>query len=183
MDRKGAAAMLSIMQVAYPRFYAQQGKEQMHAAVCLWADALAVYPDEAVKIALNRVIKESPYPPTIADIVQRIEAMTNIGNDDAEALWQKLVTAICDGHYHAEERYAVLPYVCQRFVGSPKELRAMAQTDEDILHTVTRGQFMKRVENLRQQEKVMQETPKHVLDLLNGMVAHMQALPSENPPA
>lgn len=174
MDRKDVLAMMAIMQTAYPRFYAQQGQEQMRAAVALWTEALAEYPVEAVRVALMRLVKESPYPPAIADVAQRVEAMRNIGVDDGEALWAKLAEAVCDGYYHAEERFAALPYACQRFVGTPGELRAMSQMDEDTLRTVTRGQFMRRVEALKEQERIMLETPRRVLDLLGVATDRMQ---------
>lgn len=167
--------MLSVMQVAYPRFYAQQSETQMQAAVGLWAEALGEYPEEAVRIALGRVIKESPYPPTIADIAQRVEGMKDVGKDGNEELWTKFVQAISNGYYNANEMFAELPYVCQKFVGSPRELRAMSQMDEDVLHTVTRGQFMKRVEILKQREKLILETPREVLELL-GVVTEDRML-------
>jgi len=174
VDHKGAAAMMAIMQVAYPRFYAQQGEVQMKAAVSLWADALADYPEEAIHVALVRVIRESPFPPTIADIVKRLEVMRDTGSDAPEALWRKVVRAVCDGYYHAAERFEELPSVCKQFVGSPENLRSMSQMDEDVLMTVTRGQFMKRVDTLLECEKVMQETPAHVLRLMQGLGGAMR---------
>lgn len=169
MEARSVAAMMALLEAAYPRFYANQTKEKMRAAMTLWSDAMAEYPEEAVKIALMRTIKESPFPPTIADIVKHIESMKSAGTDGIEEMWTILMKAVCDGYYHAQERFEELPRVCQRFVGSPSELRTMSQIDEDVLQTVTRGQFMKRAQSLIDQEKILKETPEHVLQLVRGL--------------
>ena len=176
MECKAVAAMLTILQAAYQKFYAGHSKEQISAVQSLWASAMAEYPEEVVIAALQQYIRESPFPPTVADIVQRLEAMRNIGQDDDETLWQKLVEAVCDGIYHAKERFDALPYACQRFIGSPRELREMALMNFETLRTVTRGQFMKRVAQLREQERILLDTPKEVLDLLR-QAADVLSLP------
>lgn len=91
------------------------------------------------------------------------------GKDGPDELWRKVVGAVCDSYYHAKQRFDELPPVCQRFVGGPSELRRMGQMDEDTLMTVTRGQFMRRVESLLEWEKVMADTPPEVLRLVQGI--------------
>lgn len=179
MEAKGVAAMMALLETAYPRFYVNQSADKKRAAMALWADAFAEYPEEAVRIALVRLIKESPFPPAISDVIQRVESMKSAGTDGIEELWAMLVAAMSDGYYHAKERFDALPRVCQRFVGSPGELRAMSQLNEDDIRTVTRGQFMRRAQSLMDQEKILQETPPHVLQLVRGLADEWK-LPSGN---
>lgn len=73
MTRDDTIKLMSILFVAYPKFYANTDQSGKEAAANLWYDMLQEYPPEAVNMAMRQYIKESQWPPTIADIYKRLE--------------------------------------------------------------------------------------------------------------
>lgn len=164
MEREHVVKMLAILSEAYPKL-ADKPLDRIEASVRMWHMMLAEYPEEVVMHAMKLYMREKQFPPTPADIIQRITAMQCIHRDDAAMLWNKLETAARDSLYHAGERYAALPYPCQRFVGSPEGLRNLGMIDESVLNTVTRGQFLKQADRLQEQEKLLNSTPPQLLEM------------------
>lgn len=169
MDREQVLGMLAVLAEAYPKLMEGKSAQRLEATANLWHMMLADYPEKVVMHAVKLHLRESVYVPTPADIVQRIEAMRQVEEDDTEELWAKIVRAACNSAYNAKEMFDALPYPCQRFVGSPQELRNMGQLDEDIFRTVTRGQFMRRAEALKKQEKILRDTPPEILALAQAL--------------
>lgn len=169
MDREQVLGMLAILAEAYPKLMEGKTAQRLEATANLWHMMLSEYPEQVVMHAVKLHLRESVYVPTPADIIQRIEAMRQVDKDDTEELWAKLVRAVCNSAYNAQAMYDALPYACQRFVGSAQELRNMGQMDEDILRTVTRGQFMRRVEALKAQEKIIRDTPPDILAIAQAL--------------
>jgi hypothetical protein len=73
MTRDDTIKLLAVLFVAYPKFYAGTDQAGKEAAANLWYDMLQEYPPDAVNAAMRQYIKESQWPPTIADIIKRLE--------------------------------------------------------------------------------------------------------------
>ena len=166
MNRAETAAILSAIKVSYPRFYAGITKDDAVTTLSLWTEILAPYEAELVTYVVKQLITTSIWPPTIADITTRINAIgksSELGDTD---LWILLLKAISNSYYGAEEEYAKLPYECQRFAGSPGGLRQMGLIEVDVLNSVTKGQFLRQIGVIRSNAELLKNIPNRIKQLV-----------------
>jgi hypothetical protein len=170
MTRTAIIKALAVIRAAWPRFYLGQTQQDAAAAVELWYGMLGGYDEDVFRAAIDMVIRESAYPPTIADICTRILSMAMAVNDGPtpESLWAKIERAASNALYHAGEEFEALPEVCRRFVGSPGALQAMAMMDPGDFNSVTRGQFIRSAGAMMKQEEMARKIPGEVRERLEG---------------
>lgn len=120
-----------------------------------------------------KLIQSSPYPPTIADIrascasLQTVERLT-----DLEA-WALVRKALSNGVYGAEQEFAKLPPLVQKAVGSPANIREMAQADLDSVATVFQSQFLRAYRAETQRAADMAKLSPKIRTLLEGTTQTM----------
>jgi len=175
MDREKAIALLKILKTAYPRFYADMTKDEAENTINLWVDMFKHDDTSLVMLATKELINDFKYPPTIADVKEKMYKMTDQSQDSME-LWNELAGAVRNCLYKEAEVFNRLSPIVQRFVGSPAQLREMAMTESKTFHTVTKGQFLKQIEVLKQREKdekmMLPETKKFIAQISSGMDAN-----------
>ena len=152
-------AILGVIREAYPRYYADKNADDISSTVKLWHEMLLEYPAKLVSYAVKNLIKSSPYPPTVADVIRQIDAVQNVNQDSYAELWEAIYNAACDSAYHAGERFAELPQICQEFVGSPRQLQDLGQMSTSELQTVTRSVFLKQAPILAERQRIREEMP------------------------
>src|SRR5690606_20078926 len=97
--------------------YKDISKEEAKAAVDLWATIFSDTPAKLVIEAVKSLICTLKYPPTIADVKEKIHLLTQPqGMSELEA-WNTVRRAI--SYYDAQENYNNLPPMLQKLVGSP----------------------------------------------------------------
>jgi hypothetical protein len=165
---------MAVLATAYPRYYQGKTDAEVDAAISLWHEMLAEYPAELVAYAVKNVIKSSPYPPVIADVIKQVEAATQSRLPSDAELWEALYKAISDSSYHAGERFLELPPECKEFAGSPRQLKDMGQIDVDTLQTVTKALFYKQIPILRARRTARETMPENIRGLISGMSEKMQ---------
>jgi hypothetical protein len=128
------ADVFAIFTACYSRFYANSTEADIDFAIGVWHNVLRDYPGELVAEAARKVVRESPFPPTPADICRRVDAVSHAAKQVfINEAWAKLLKAARRGLYHADQDFPNLPEVCQRFVSSPNGITKLANTDEDKL--------------------------------------------------
>jgi hypothetical protein len=68
--------IMAVIEVAYPRYYVNTSLEEKKRAAALWASMLADYSYEIVNGAVKALIATNKYPPTIADVTEKIQLLT-----------------------------------------------------------------------------------------------------------
>lgn len=120
-----------------------------------------------------KLIQSSPYPPTIADIrascasLQAVERLS-----DLEA-WAMVRKALSNGVYGAEAEYNKLPPLVQKAVGTPANIREMAQADMESVATVFQSQFLRAYRAEAQRAADMAKLSPKIRTLLEGTAATM----------
>jgi hypothetical protein len=120
-----------------------------------------------------KLIQSSPYPPTIADIrasCASLQAEAQL--PDLEA-WAMVRKALSNGVYGAEEEYAKLPPLVQKAVGTPANIREMAQADMESVATVFQSQFLRAYRAEVQRAADMAKLSPKIRTLLEGTAATM----------
>ena len=126
----------------------------------------ADYDPKLVLFAIRELISSFKYPPTIADIKDKIYQLTNVGDKSASELWDCLLKAIRNGSYSSEQEFKNLPDIVKDYVISPRQLQELAQMDSETINSVVKGQFFRQIENLKQRAKEKDMMLKETKDLI-----------------
>jgi len=173
MTRQETKDLMAILKAAYPNFYKDISKEEAKAAVDLWTTIFSDTPAKLVIEAVKSLICTLKYPPTIADVKEKIAAIMNpemMTMTEMEA-WQKVRRAI--NYYHADETFAQLPPNIQKIVGSPNTLRYWAQMEAEMVDSVIQSNFMRSYKAKMTQEKEYAMLPESTRQLIQSIAAKM----------
>jgi hypothetical protein len=157
-----AIAILKILKASYPYFYKDLKKADAEEIINLWATMFADDPAELVVEAVKALIVSLKFPPTIADVKEKIQLIcTPVKMTEIEA-WNMVYRAICCANYHSVECFERFPENIKRLVGSPKQLRDWAVMDAEVVRSVIQSNFMRsytaRVKNDREIEALPEST-------------------------
>lgn len=126
--------------MAYPTFYKDIASEEADSIISLWHELLGDCEALAVTMAVKKLILESQYPPTIADVRRRIADMQNPNDITAAEAWGEVEKAIrAYGYYREGEALASM---------TPRTRKIVQYIGWQEICTceepgVTRGQFLK----------------------------------------
>ena len=162
MNKIEVNKLLAILKTAYPNFY--NNDVDTDDIINLWVDLFKDCDYNLTMIAVKELINTSKYTPTIADIKNKMYELTHTNEESSSELWDRLLKAIRNGYYGAEEEYKMLPDIIKEFIGNPEQLRSIAEMDSETIHSVVKGQFLRQIENLkervRQKEMMSSDTRK-----------------------
>ena len=153
MTREEAIKILSILKAGYPNFYKDMNKQDGLNTIALYQEMFANCDIKLVAIAVKELINSFKYPPTIADIKNKMYELTCQDEASASELWDKLLKAVRNGFYGAEVEFEKLPEEVKEFVKSPSQLRELSQLPSDVVNSVVKGQFLKQIELIKQKQK------------------------------
>lgn len=141
MDKSETAAVLAVLKIGYPRFYNGLSCDEVDSAIDIWttmfSDDSALVVTEAVK-ALMCTLK---FPPTIADVKEKIALITQPAAMSEMEAWTKVKGAM--SYYSAQENFDGLEPILQKLVGNPNQLREWANMDTSTINSVVQSNFMR----------------------------------------
>jgi len=145
MTKTDIVKLLAVINAAYPNMQISE------ATVSLWHELLGDLNLDFALAAVKKLILESPFPPTIADIRKQVVEITQGLNEvDAATAWGEVVRALNHyGYYRPEEAYASMS------PRTAKVVRMMGWQEICMSEepSVIRGQFLKMYEICTQREK------------------------------
>lgn len=157
MKKEETKKIMEYFQAAYKGFY--EGKDTK-PVLMVWHDALADEDPRIVRQAAKNYVRTNEFAPTIAGLLKQIDLIKEPrGETD---LWALISKAASNGIYNADEEFRKLPPECQSFLGSASALKDLAQTDVGTINTIVKGQFLKRVEAIREHQNVQKGLPAEV---------------------
>lgn len=171
MNKSETGQLMSILEVAYPRFYINKTDEERKQALNLWFDCFKDYDSKIVAAALKALIVSDVqgYPPGIGAVMDRVRLITEPPQLTEFEIWALVARAASRGMYHSKEEFAKLPPLAQRIVGSPNTLVEWGQLDADQFHTVIQSNFMRSYRVLALREQSMNALPADVKKLIDGI--------------
>jgi len=171
MTRQEALAIMAMLKTAYPSFYKDFRKEELNAAVNLWATMFSEEPVQLVTEAIKALICTLKYPPTIADVKEKIHLLTQPQAMSELEAWNTVKRAI--SYYDADETFAQLPPLLQKIVGSPNTLREWSLMDVETVNSVIQSNFMRSYRAKIMQEKEFAMLPESTRQLTHSIAAKM----------
>ena len=151
MTREETKAILAVLKAGYPNFYKDMTKEDAKNTVDLWATMFADEKPQIVIEAVKSLICTLKYPPTIADVKEKIALITQPPAMTEMEAWQIVRKAI--SYYNAEENFINLPPEIQKVVGSPNMLREWALMNVETVNSVIQSNFMRSYKAMAARER------------------------------
>jgi len=171
MTRREALAVMAMLKTAYPTFYKDLSKEDINAAVNLWATMFADDPAYIVTEAVKSLMCTLKYPPTIADVKEKIALITQPPAMTEMEAWDMVRRAI--SYYHANEAFRNLPPILQKIVGSPNQLREWALMDVETVNSVIQSNFMRSYRAMAAREREYAMLPESTRQLIQSIAVKM----------
>lgn len=169
---------MSVLKAAYPRYYSGQSGDELKAAVSLWHTMFEEYDYRLVSKAVKALIATLKFPPSVADVTEKIQLLTQPKQMEPMAAWALVKKAIGNSLYNADREFANLPEEIQETIGSPEQLRAWARDDEGATNTVTASNFQRsyqaKVKNIREYKAM----PKDIRELIDDVAKRLPKAPT-----
>jgi hypothetical protein len=152
MQRDVIIAIMGTLKTAYPRFYANMTRKEAEEAISLWQSRFSETDPRLLKAAVETLIDTLQYPPTIAEVKNKIYELTTNEVPPID-YWNELEHATRNCLYREQQVFDNLSEPVKRFLGSPAQLRELALSDAATFNTVTKGQFLKQIEIINKRVK------------------------------
>lgn len=171
MTREETKAILAILKAGYPNFYKDMTKEDATNTINLWTTMFADDPAQVVTEAVKSLMCTLKFPPTIADVKEKIALITQPPTMTEMEAWQMVKSAI--SYYNAAETFERLPPILRRIVGSPNQLREWALMDNETVNSVVQSNFMRSYKVVAAREKEHAMLPESTRQMIAGLTERM----------
>jgi hypothetical protein len=169
MTKQEALTVLAILKTAYPSFYKDYSKEELNAAVELWASMFVNESGKVVLEAVKSLICTLRFPPTIADVKEKIELLTQPEQMTEMEAWNLVKKAMNTSDF--VKSFQELPPIIRRIVGSASQLKEWAYTEGDI--NVISSNFMRsyraRAAHEHELARLPQSAKEMIAEIAEGM--------------
>ena len=153
---------------------AEKDKTQKQLMINTWLECLGDLDYRLVLESVKKTMITSPYPPTIADIRKNaIEMIKPTTSKTAIEAWNEAYSMICKGTYLEEEEFEKASPEVKKFFGNVRQVRELAQTNTDVVNSVTKGQFLKQYEVIVNREKEQKLLPQSMQDFTKKLAERM----------
>lgn len=153
---------------------AEKDKTQKQLMINTWLECLGDLDYRLVLESVKKTMITSPYPPTIADIRKNaIEMIKPTTSKTAIEAWNEAYLMICKGTYMEEEEFEKASPEVKKFFGNVRQVRELAQTNTDVVNSVTKGQFLKQYEVIVNREKEQKLLPQSMQDFTKKLAERM----------
>lgn len=153
---------------------AKKDATQKQLMINTWLECLGDLDYRLVLESVKKTMITSPYPPTIADIRKNaIEMIKPTTSKTAIEAWNEAYSMICKGTYMEEEEFEKASPEVKKFFGNVRQVRELAQTNTDVVNSVTKGQFLKQYEVIVNREKEQKLLPQSMQDFTKKLAERM----------
>jgi hypothetical protein len=163
--------ILGMIKEAYRAFYKDISKEEAKRAADLWSTMFADDDAKIVTEAVKSLMCTLKFPPTIADVKEKIAMITQPQAMTEMEAWQKVKSAI--SYYNAGETFERLPFILQKIIGSPNVLREWAVMEAETVNSVVQSNFMRSYKAAVAQEKERAMLPESTRQMIAGLAERM----------
>ena len=174
MTKQEALAVLAILKTAYPSFYKDYSKEELNAAVELWASMFVNESGKVVLEAVKSLICTLKYPPTIADVKEKIVAIMHPETMTEMEAWHLVKKAMNTSDFVSAFRS--LPPAIRRVVGSPDQLKEWAYMESETVNSVIQSNFMRSFRVVAEREREFAKLPESAKQLISNVGERMKLI-------
>lgn len=159
MNNQETVKIITIIKTAYPRYYVSTDQSEIKLQIETWQNLFTDEPFVLVEQAVKALICTLKFPPTIADVKEKIQFITQPKAMTEMEAWGTVLTAIQDSYYNASEQFGKLTLAIQKIIGSPNQLRIWGQMDFETVNSVIQSNFMRSFKSETANEKEYESLP------------------------
>lgn len=174
MTKEETKAILKVLRAGYPNFYKGLTKDEATNIINLWSTMFASDHPSIVTEAVKALMCILVYPPTIADVKAQIRHITEPDKMTELEAWGLVLKAIGDSGYHSEERFAVLPPIIQKLVGSHNQLKEWGMMESETVNSVVQSNFMRSYKDKQKQVDSYKALPDSTKQMIEGLSRKME---------
>jgi hypothetical protein len=173
MNKQETVQVITLLAGNYDSI-AKKDSTQKQLMINTWQECLGDLDCKLVLQAVKKTIIESPYPPTIHDIRKNATEIAKPSNQKtAIEAWNEAYSMICRGTYMTEEEFAKASTEVKKFFGNVRQVKELAQTNADVVNSVTKGQFLKQYDVLVQREQERKMLPPQMQEYTKQLAEKM----------
>ena len=173
MNKQETVEVITLLAGNYDSI-AKKDSTQKQLMINTWLECLGDLDYRLVLESVKKTMITSPYPPTIADIRKNaIEMIKPTTSKTAIEAWNEAYKMICKGTYMEEEEFEKASPEVKKFFGNVRQVRELAQTNTDVVNSVTKGQFLKQYEVIVNREKEQKLLPQSMQDFTKKLAERM----------
>lgn len=154
MKKTEMIRIFAVLTAAYPKFDTFQNPEQLKPIIEIWTEMFQDAEFNIALVAIKKLILESPFPPTIADVRKQVAEITTpkVNQIDAGQAWGEVMRAVKNyGFYDPEGALKSMSPVTQEVVKRISWREICMQEEEKM--GVLRGQFLRIYDSMAQRQK------------------------------
>lgn len=162
MTREETAKIVYVVINTYPVQYKNLDSEKLSGLIQVWQAIMEEYSYQDVEMGLYAYISAdtSGFPPAPGQVIDKIKAIHPQEREiDALEAWAIVEKAVSDSAYNHRERFAELPLLCQKAVGSPDILHEWATMDIEQFQTVEQSHFIRVFDTVKKRQKEFDRLP------------------------
>ena len=173
MTREDTIKILSILKASYPNFYKDMSKKDAETTVNLYTEMFEHNDSNLVATTIKELIQHQSYPPTIADIKNKIYELTQPYEETEAELWEIFKKTIQSGYYGDRSEFEELPEAIKTYLGNnPNRINELGMMESSTFNSVEKGIFLKQIKAIKERAKsirmMLPETRKYINNFLNG---------------
>ena len=181
LNREEINKVMFTLRVSYSAYFAKYTVTDFTYMGEAWAMYFEDYSLKDVMMGLKAYVAggDRGFPPSPGQIIDKIHMIKNPPAKEmtAEEAWGRYVyPAICDGYYHARERFEAMPERIRKAVGSPDSLRELSQGDIDTVQSVEKSHFIRTYNEVRTREREEAKLPQSIRALISQTTGEMPEL-------
>ena len=194
LTKKDVIQMIGLIKANYPYTYKDMPDSSLDLLLETWYSSLSKYDKRVVETAFKKAIEKCKMPPTLADIIENIQEITETTELSDTELWQILLkatedTSDCTYYFNfylvedngktqsenAVERFnniwESLPQILKDYCGSKDGLIDLSETDMSF----EKGRFLRTLPTLKQRQQVKLTTNPDILKLVSELSKNMDS--------
>lgn len=166
MTRDETKVIIGAMMASYPNYK----PADLKMTVDTWTLMLEEYSYSEIQTALRTFISTdtSGFAPSIGQLIDQIHTVREMNHEENPmSAWDKVMDAIGNATYGANEEFEKLPDIAKQVLRSPSQLRMMA-TNEDFNEDVEKALFMKTYAEMQKKQKQINRMPSEVKQMIEN---------------
>lgn len=169
MVEADAITVLRILKANYPQTYRGINKEDAQDIINLWTTMFETDSVLIVTEAVKALIHTNKFPPTIADVKDKIRLMTEEPTMTELEAWSIVNKATRDSYYNSAKIFEALPEPIKSVIRTPEQLREWGQMDSEIVNSVVASNFMRSYKAHMQHENTIRALPESTRELISTL--------------
>ena len=176
MTKQETIKIIMSLKTVYPKFFMATDKLEVEALVDTWHEQFTKDPYSIVHEAVKALIATLKFPPTIADVKEKIAFILKPQTMSEIEAWHIIKKAVDDYDYYEPAEYNRkiingLPPLLKRIVGSVNQLREWQDMDRGVFNSVIQSNVMRSYTALVKQEaerSMLPESTKAMMAQIEG---------------